>query len=154
MNSTDVEPKRKRRSGLPEPSSEAARHRMVSVGQRDTAPELKIRSILHKMGLRYRVDHSPLEGMRRRADLVFCRLRIAVFIDGCFWHGCPIHGTYAKANAEFWCDKIEGNQRRDRDTDRKLIEAGWTVVRIWEHEDPKQAAEKIAHIVRTVKPIV
>jgi len=74
-------------------------------------------------------------------------------IDGCFWHGCPIHGSQPKTNASFWREKIEANQRRDMDTDRKLTEAGWTVVRVWEHEDPLQAAERIANIVRRNKPM-
>ena len=124
---------------------------MESTGQRDTAAELKIRSVLYKMGLRYRVDRAPLRGVRRKADLLFSGPRVAVFIDGCFWHGCPIHGTWPKANAEFWRKKIETNKLRDADTNRRLEEAGWKVVRIWEHEDPNEAAERVASIVRTRK---
>lgn len=137
----------KRRPGLPKPSSEAAHRRMSATGQKDTPAELKIRKRLFSMGLRYRADHPVLIKPRRRGDIVFPKLKVAVFVDGCFWHGCPIHGTWPKANAEFWRDKIETNRRRDDDTNRRLEEAGWKVVRIWEHEDPVGAANMIAEIV-------
>jgi DNA mismatch endonuclease (patch repair protein) len=130
----------------PRPSSEDARRRMVSVRQRDTAPEVALRSALHRLGLRFRLQLRPVEGLRRSADVVFTRLRLAVYVDGCFWHGCPLHGTMAKANASFWQQKIEDNRHRDADTDRRLAEAGWTVVRVWEHEDPDTAARRIAAI--------
>jgi DNA mismatch endonuclease (patch repair protein) len=103
---------RKRSADIPVPSSEAAKKRMESVGRRDTAAENAIRSILFRMGVRYRVDVAPLEGVRRRVDILFPRARIAVYVDGCFWHGCPIHATWPKANADFWRNKIETNQRR------------------------------------------
>src|SRR5215207_4342941 len=124
------------RKGVPEASSEQVARRMRATGRRDTAPEVALRSELHRLGLRYRVDRSPVLGVRRRADVVFGPARVAVFVDGCFWHGCPIHGTWPKKNADFWRDKIETNMRRDTDTDRRLEEAGWLVIRIWEHEDP------------------
>src|SRR5437867_118038 len=98
---------RKRRRGVPAPSSDEARRRMESVRRRDTAPERRLRSLLHAMGLRFRVDVKPLPELRRKADIVFVRPRVAVYIDGCFWHGCPVHGTWPKQNAEFWRDKIE-----------------------------------------------
>jgi DNA mismatch endonuclease (patch repair protein) len=79
---------------------------------------------------------------------VFPRLKVAVFVDGCFWHGCPVHGTWPKANSDWWRAKIEANRLRDSDTDRRLSEMGWRVVRIWEHEDPEQAALRIAAVVR------
>lgn len=120
---------------------------MVATRQRDTAPELALRSALHRLGLRYRVNVSPIPGMRRRADVVFPKARVAVYVDGCFWHGCPIHATWPKANAEFWSDKIRTNRRRDADTDRELAEAGWTSIRVWEHEDPDEAAMRIAEAV-------
>jgi DNA mismatch endonuclease (patch repair protein) len=94
--------------------------------------------------LRYRVDFAPIAGLRRRADVVFPRLRIAVFWDGCFWHGCPEHGSWPKQNAAWWREKIERNQRRDRETDRRLTDAGWLVLRFWEHEDPEAAASVVA----------
>lgn len=137
---------------VPKASSEQVARRMRATGRRDTAPEVALRSILHRMGLRYRVDKSPVEGVRRRADLVFGPSRVAVFVDGCFWHGCPIHGTWPKRNAEFWRDKIETNQRRDADTDRRLEDAGWLPVRIWEHEDPVAAAERVASAVESRHP--
>jgi DNA mismatch endonuclease (patch repair protein) len=114
---------------------------------RDTKPELALRSAVHALGLRYRVSAKPLEGLRRTADLVFPRARVAVFLDGCFWHGCPEHHTVAAANAQFWVDKVEGNRARDRDTDGRLSDAGWVSVRVWEHEDPAEAARRIEQVV-------
>ncbi|WP_082164331.1 very short patch repair endonuclease [Mycolicibacterium obuense] len=90
------------------------------------------------------------ETPRRRADIVFTRARIAVFVDGCFWHSCPKHGTSPKANAEWWREKLEMNVKRDRDTDSRLRAAGWTVIRIWEHEDSADAAAKVIAAVRAV----
>ena len=127
----------------PPPSSEAARRRMKAVRRTGTAPEVALREALDVYGLSYEVDAQPLPDLRRRADILFRKERIAVFIDGCFWHGCPIHGTRAKANARFWAEKIERNKRRDRDTDRRLEAASWKVVRVWEHEDPIEAEERI-----------
>jgi len=115
---------------------------------RDTKPEKLIRSLLHRRGLRFRVDVSPIRGVRRRADIVFSRARVAVFVDGCFWHGCPEHATWPKANAEFWREKIETNRRRDLDTNRKFEEEGWVVIRVWEHEDTAEAARLIENMVR------
>ena len=120
---------------------------MESQPQRNTEPELLIRSALHRLGLRYRIHAQPLPGLRRHADLLFASARVAVFVDGCYWHGCPIHGTWSKANAAFWRQKIEANRRRDRDTNGRLRRAGWTVVRVWEHEPPNKAAGRIARIV-------
>lgn len=116
---------------------------------RDTAPETSLRSCLHRLGLRYRVHVRPDPASRREADVVFVRARLAVFVDGCFWHGCPEHASWPKANAEWWRAKIEANRARDRDTDARLALAGWKVVRVWEHEDPVQAAEQIAVLVAT-----
>lgn len=121
---------------------------MRSNKSRDTKPELALRSAVHARGLRYRVSAKPLAGVRRTADLVFSRAKVAVFLDGCFWHGCPEHHTVASANAKFWADKVEGNRKRDRDTDGRLAEAGWVSVRIWEHEDAADAARRVEEIVR------
>lgn len=129
-------------------SSPEARARMRSNKSRDTKPELALRSAVHARGLRYRVSAKPLAGVRRTADLVFPRAKVAVFLDGCFWHGCPEHHTVATANAKFWADKVEGNRKRDRDTDGRLAEAGWVSVRIWEHEDAAEAARRVEEIVR------
>lgn len=116
---------------------------------RDTGPEMAVRRILHAAGLRYRVDRAPLLGMRRRADIVFGPAKVAVFIDGCFWHGCPEHGrTRIEANPEYWSRKIARNRQRDADTDSRLSEAGWTVIRAWEHETPADVAARIASTVR------
>lgn len=119
---------------------------MQAVRRRDTKPELLLRSALHRRGLRFYVDRAPLPKMRRRADLVFPRKRVAVYVDGCFWHGCPVHGTWPKNNADWWRAKIERNQARDRDTDRQLADAGWAVVRVWEHEGP-EAADRVAEVI-------
>lgn len=120
---------------------------MLACGQRDTAPELALRSLLFRQGFRYRTDVRPIAGLRRKADLVFPRLRVAVFVDGCFWHGCPEHATWPKANGEFWRRKIEGNRERDADTDQRLAEAGWLSVRVWEHEEPESAAARVAAVL-------
>lgn len=133
---------------VPEPLSPAVGARMSRTRGRDTAPELTLRSLLHARGLRFRVDLAPLPGFRRRADVVFTRARVAVFVDGCFFHGCPQHATWPTHNAEFWRNKIETNRRRDRDTDRRFADDGWVVVRVWEHEDPARAAEEIEEVVR------
>ncbi len=104
--------------------------------------------MLHARGLRYRVQVPLLERPRRTADIVFPKKRIAIFVDGCFWHGCPKHGTSAKSNAEFWHDKIAANKKRDRDTNERLEGAGWTVVRVWEHEKPADVVDRIEGLVR------
>lgn len=130
-------------TGTPVASSPDALRRMKNTRQRDTPAELALRSALHRRGLRFYVDRPPTPGTRGRADIVFPRARVAVYVDGCFWHGCPIHGTSPKANAAWWREKIDGNRRRDRDTDRRLEEAGWTVVRVWEHESPDDASNRV-----------
>ena len=128
----------------PKPSSEAARNRMRAAKSRDTEAEMKVRRLLHSMGLRYRVDYLVLTKPRRKADIAFTRAKVAVFIDGCFWHGCPKHGTSAKANAEFWRNKIQTNKERDLDTNKRLKKEGWLIIRAWEHEEPEKVASKIA----------
>ncbi|WP_218835048.1 very short patch repair endonuclease [Streptomyces sp. Tue6028] len=118
---------------------------------RDTKPELALRSLLHRTGLRYRVDIPPLEGVRRRADIVFVKDRIAVFVDGCFWHGCPEHMRSSKKNAAAWTAKLEGNRARDAETNELLRAAGWTVIRVWEHEDPAEASHRITDAVQQAR---
>lgn len=130
------------------PTSPSRRRVMQANRSRDTAPELAIRKLLHARGLRYRVSARPLPGTRRTADMVFRPARVAVFVDGCFWHRCPEHATDPKANADYWLPKLERNVQRDRETDALLADAGWLSVRVWEHEDPAQAAERIEHLVR------
>jgi len=127
----------------PPASSPAARTRMQATRRRDTKPELALRRELHRRGRRYRVDRAPLPGMRRRADLVFPRHKVAVYVDGCFWHSCPLHATTPKTNTEWWTAKLAANQARDRDTDQRLRTAGWTTVRIWEHVPPADAADTV-----------
>ncbi|MFD6860582.1 very short patch repair endonuclease [Rhodococcus sp. NPDC060086] len=119
------------------------RARMSRQRRRDTAPEMALRRELHRRGLRFFVDRAPITGMRRRADLVFPRRRVAVYVDGCFWHRCPLHATAPKNNAQWWDEKLAANVRRDRDTDARLTDAGWTVVRVWEHEDATTAADRV-----------
>lgn len=120
---------------------------MQQTRRRDTPAEVALRSALHRAGLRYRVDVAPVRGIRRRADIVFSRQRIAVYMDGCFWHGCPAHGTLPKANNAWWAAKLRANRERDADTDRQLAAAGWLVLRFWEHEDPAKAALVVAESV-------
>jgi DNA mismatch endonuclease (patch repair protein) len=129
-------------------SSPAVRTVMRANRSRDTKPELALRSATHRLGLRYRVDTAPLEGLRRRADLVFPKAKVAVFSDGCYWHGCPDHHRPAQRNREFWREKITKNRERDQSTDEALTTAGWFVIRVWEHEDPVEAAKRIADAVR------
>ncbi len=117
--------------------------RLSKQKRRDTKPEVALRRALHRRGLRYFVDRAPLKGMRRRADLVFPRRKVAVYVDGCFWHSCPVHATKPRNNAQWWADKLAANVTRDRDTDEKLLAEGWRVVRIWEHEDPTEAADRV-----------
>lgn len=125
------------------PSSPEASARLARVRQKDTAAELRLRRTLHARGLRYRIHVPVLEKPRRVADIVFRRRKLAIFVDGCFWHGCPQHGTSSKSNADFWRDKIETNQKRDLDTNQRLTQAGWRVLRVWEHEDAEDAADRI-----------
>lgn len=125
-------------------SSERARQRFQVQKRRDTAPELQLRRAAHALGLRYYVGRQPLPELRRTADLVFPRARVAVFVDGCFWHGCPEHGCRVHGNnGWYWPEKIASNRRRDVDTNAWLREAGWTVVRVWEHEDMAEAARQL-----------
>jgi DNA mismatch endonuclease (patch repair protein) len=121
---------------------------MQNQRQRDTRVEIAVRRFLHGQGLRFRVNSPPLSDLRRRADLVFRAARVAVFVDGCFWHGCPQHATWPAANRAWWRRKLLTNRRRDGDTDRLLAAAGWLSVRVWEHEDPSRAARRIAAAVR------
>lgn len=115
---------------------------------RDTKPELAVRRRLHRQGLRYRVAIAPDPGLRRKADIVFTRARVAVFIDGCFWHGCPEHGRRAfQHNADYWQCKIATNTARDEDTNARLRAAGWTVLRYWEHESAEAVAQKIEAVI-------
>ncbi len=137
-----------KRADRPAASNEATQRRMRTQKRRETRPELGLRHELWARGLRYRVDAQlPLAAHRRRADLLFRGARVAVFVDGCYWHACPVHGTMPKSNKEWWNNKLRMNVQRDRDTDTKLAELGWRSVRIWEHEDPMKAADYVEAIV-------
>ena len=129
------------------PSGPDVSLRMKKVRQRDTSAELALRRELHALGLRYRIQVPVLGKPRRVADVAFKTLRVAVFIDGCFWHGCPLHATWPKQNAEFWRAKILANRQRDLDTDGRLHAEGWKVIRAWTHEPPECVAAKVASIV-------
>ena len=124
-------------------SSDATRHSMQGNRSRDTRPEVAVRSAVHAMGLRYRVAARPMREVRRTADLVFRGARVAVFVDGCFWHGCPDHFVAPRTNAEYWAAKIGRNRDRDAETDAWLAAAGWAVVRVWEHEEPGLGAARV-----------
>jgi len=129
-------------------SSAATRKAMQANRSRDTRPELAVRSAVHARGLRYRVAVRPIRGVRRSADLVFTRARVAVFIDGCFWHGCPEHFRLPATNPDYWGPKIRANTARDAETDALLALEGWTVLRIWEHTLAVEAATRIEGAVR------
>ena len=129
-------------------SSPASRKVMQGNRSRDTSPELAVRRLLHAAGLRYRVDYRPEPALRRTADIVFTKQRVAIFIDGCFWHACPEHGTAARSNVTYWSEKLRRNAARDADTTARLEAAGWTVLRFWEHEQPTQVADKVVKTVR------
>lgn len=124
---------------------------MRRVRQKNTSAESALRRELHALGLRYRIQVPVLTRPRRVADVVFVGLRVAVFVDGCFWHGCPQHATWPKQNAEFWRLKILANQERDCDTDARLRAGGWKGVRVWAHEAPSKAASRIAKVVEKRK---
>jgi DNA mismatch endonuclease (patch repair protein) len=128
----------------PAASSFAILKRMKNQKQRDTIPEKTLRSLLHRMGFRFRIDIQPIKQTRSRADIVFSKIKVALFVDGCFWHSCPLHGTLPKSNTEWWRAKLDANTMRDRKTNETLENAGWKVIRIWEHEEPAEAAKRIA----------
>jgi DNA mismatch endonuclease (patch repair protein) len=116
--------------------------------ERNTRPEIELRRVLHARGMRFFVHRRPLAHLRRTADILFPRRHVAVFVHGCFWHGCPQHATWPRTNAVFWRAKIERNQARDGDTRRQLSDAGWRVIEAWEHETPTDIAERISQVVR------
>lgn len=136
---------------LIQPSSPEVSRRMAKVRQKGTDAEVALRRELYRSGLRYRVDYEVLKKPRRVADVAFPGLRIVIFVDGCFWHGCPEHGSWPKQNAELWRQKIEANRLRDADTNERLSSMGWTVLRFWEHESPIDAAETVAQVVAMVR---
>jgi DNA mismatch endonuclease (patch repair protein) len=126
----------------------ALSRKMSTLARRDTKPELLLRSELHGRGMRFRVQMKVPGNNRRTVDIVFTRVRLAVYVDGCFWHGCPEHHVRPQANSEWWRWKIERNQARDRDTDRQLEASGWKVLRIWEHVLVAEAADEVEEAYR------
>ena len=136
----------------PWPGVPEDRRRIMAANRRSgTGPELALRSCLHRRGLRYRVDFPIAVPGRRpiRPDVAFLGARLAVFVDGCFWHQCPDHGSLPASNKEYWLPKLAANVQRDRRADALLREAGWTVVRVWEHETAAEAADRVEAAVRT-----
>ncbi|SFD62587.1 very short patch repair endonuclease [Streptomyces aidingensis] len=132
---------------MPVPSSPGVSARMSRQANRNTSPEVAVRRLLYAAGFRYRL-HRPVPGMRRRTiDIAFPGPKVAVFLDGCFWHGCPEHATQPKANSEWWRQKLDKNMSRDRETTERLASEGWTVLRFWEHEAPGTVAELVAKAV-------
>ncbi|MFD5035587.1 very short patch repair endonuclease [Streptomyces sp. NPDC058378] len=129
------------------PSSPGVSARMSRQARRDTKPEVAVRRLLHAAGYRFRVNARVPDMPRRTIDIAFTRAKVAVMIDGCFWHGCPVHATQPKSNAEWWREKLDRNMARDRETTEHLAAAGWTVLRFWEHEAPDGAAELVAAAV-------
>lgn len=125
---------------MPAPLNEAVSKQMRAMPRRDTGVEIALRRELHRLGLRFRVNHRGLPGS---PDIAFTKARIAVFVDGCFWHRCPIHGTAPKNNASWWAAKLDGNVERDRRKDKDLEELGWIPIHVWEHEDPVAVAAEI-----------
>lgn len=134
-------------------SSVSTRAVMQSNRGKDTRPELALRRELHRRGLRYRVGYRPLETPRRTVDVAFTRRRVAVLVDGCYWHGCPEHYRPARTNARFWSTKITANRERDADTTARLVAAGWTVMRFWEHEGIQDIADRVEASVRDLATV-
>ncbi|MEV0009458.1 very short patch repair endonuclease [Streptomyces sp. NPDC051840] len=135
-----------------EPSSPQVSARMSRQARRDTAPEVAVRKLLHASGYRYRLNERVPGMSRRTIDIAFTRARVAVFLDGCFWHGCPEHATQPKANATWWREKLDRNMARDVETTAHLVAEGWTVLRFWEHQSPVQVAEQVAKVVDRERP--
>nr|WP_221376996.1 very short patch repair endonuclease [Actinoplanes polyasparticus] len=129
-----------RKSTLPTPLDAATSARLARQARAATKPELALRRELHRRGLRYRVNHPRLPG---RPDIAFTRAKVAVFVDGCFWHRCPEHGTMPRNNRDWWQDKLDRNVARDRAKDSALADLGWTVLHVWEHEPPSAAADRV-----------
>jgi DNA mismatch endonuclease (patch repair protein) len=135
-------------TNLPIPSSNRVSRQMSAQRSHDTGIELALRRDLHRRGLRYRVHQRPIKHVNREVDIVFGPAKVAVFVDGCFWHRCPVHKTIPASNNEWWKAKLQRNHSRDLETNRILQESGWVVIRIWEHEDVRQSADQIQATVR------
>jgi DNA mismatch endonuclease (patch repair protein) len=139
-----------RKSAMPAPFDAATSARFRRMPRVSTKPELSLRRELHRRGLRFRVNYPGLPG---RPDVAFTRARVAVFVDGCFWHRCPEHGTLPRNNRDWWQDKLDRNVTRDRAKDAALTELGWTVLHVWEHEPPAAAADRVESEWRRRAPL-
>lgn len=135
----------------PVPSSAQVSLRMSKQGRRDTEPEMAVRRLLYAAGLRYRLQRKVPGMPRRSIDIAFPGARVAVFLDGCFWHGCPEHATSPRSNAEWWRTKLDRNMARDTETTERLRSEGWTVLRFWEHEAPELVARRVADAVHLAR---
>lgn len=133
------------------PSSPEVSARMAKVRNRGTAAEMAIRRELHRQGMRYRVNPRMGELGRTSPDIAFTRMRVAIFVDGCFWHQCPAHATFPHANSDWWAEKLDMNVQRDTNTSKRLEGLGWTVIRIWEHEDPIEAVNRIRTVIESLQ---
>lgn len=144
------DPRAKRPTAEP-PVDPAVSRRFAATRGKDTQPELAIRRRLHRDGLRFRVHASPVQGLRRSGDIVFPRLRVVVLVDGCFFHGCPLHYVSPKTRTTFWEEKISLNRTRDVETTRRFEAEGWTVLRFWEHQDVDQVVDEIERVVAAAR---
>lgn len=131
----------------PEPPTDAVRRRMVAQLRTGTKPEILLRKLLFADGFRYRVNYKVPGAPRRTIDIAFPGKRVAVFVDGCFWHGCPQHSVPAKHNGTWWAEKLSANQARDTETTALLEDEGWLVARIWEHEPAGAAAALVESVL-------
>lgn len=131
----------------PKPSTDGVSLRMAGQRTSGTQPEMALRRELHGRGRRFRIQLRPILDVRRTPDITFVGARVVVFVDGCFWHRCPEHGTIPKSNAAWWEAKLDANRSRDRETDRLFEDRGWAVVRVWEHEPPVLAADRVERVL-------
>ncbi|MDY3679516.1 MAG: very short patch repair endonuclease [Actinomyces urogenitalis] len=134
------------------PQDQHTSARYAKLPRRDTIPEVELRRALWRAGYRYRVQYKVPGIPRRKVDIAFTRRKVAVQVDGCFWHGCPEHGTVPGRNSEWWKWKIARNQARDRDTDDKLTALGWTVIHVWEHDSLEDALARVAAMLSAPPP--
>ena len=128
----------------PTPASEAVQRAMKTQATRDTGPEVALRKLLFAAGLRYRINFRVPQAPRRTIDVAFPKWKVAVFVDGCFWHGCPEHCVPPKNNALWWAKKLDANRNRDAGTNALLRAQGWRVLRLWEHLEPNEMADRVA----------
>ena len=137
----------------PRPMNQGRSNNMRAIRRRDTKPETELRSQLHRLGYRFRKDlRLDLPDRRVRPDIVFTRKRVAVFVDGCFWHCCPEHGRQPSVNGWYWQPKLQRNVKRDRAADDALRAAGWSVLRVWEHTPVEEATGQVQALLRATSP--